>query len=34
MAVIGGDVMEPIISEVDWFGSIIQQNVIENDFNR
>ena len=30
----GGDVREEIKSEVDLFGSIMQQNVIENDFNR
>ena len=34
MATIGGDVTEQITSEVDLFGSIMQQNVIENDFNR
>ena len=34
MATIGGDVTEQITSEVDIFGSIMQQNVIENDFNR
>ena len=34
MATIGGDVMEQITSEVDPFGSIMQQNVIENEFNR
>ena len=33
MAIIGGDVTEQIISEVDLFESIMQQNVIENDFN-
>ena len=30
----GGDVTEEITSEVDLFGSIMQQNVIENKFNR
>ena len=34
MATIGGDVTEEITSEVDLFGSIMQQNVIENEFNR
>ena len=34
MTTIGGDVTEEIISEVDLFGSIIQQNVIKNEFNR
>ena len=34
MATIGGDVTEQITSEVDQFGSIMQQNVIENEFNR
>ena len=34
MATIGGDVTEQIISEVDLFRSIMQQNVIENEFNR
>ena len=34
MATIGGDVTEKITSEVDLFGSIMQQNVIENKFNR
>ena len=29
MATIGGDVTEEITSEVDLFGSIMQQNVIE-----
>ena len=29
MAIIGGDVTEEINSEVDLFGSIMQQNVIE-----
>ena len=33
MAIIGGDVTEQITSEVDRFGSIMQQNVIENDLN-
>ena len=33
MATIGGDVTEQITSEVDLFGSIMQQNVIENEFN-
>ena len=34
MATIGGDVTEEITSEVDLFGSIMQQNVIENELNR
>ena len=34
MATIGGDVTEQITCEVDLFGSIMQQNVIENSFNR
>ena len=34
MATIGGDVTEEITSELDRFGSIMQQNVIENEFNR
>ena len=34
MAIIGGDVTEQITSEVDLFGSKMQQNVIENEFNR
>ena len=34
MATIGGSVTEPITSEVDLFKSIMQQNVIENEFNR
>ena len=34
MATIGGDLTEQINSEVDLFGSIMQQNVIENEFNR
>ena len=34
MATIGGDVTEQITSEVDLFGSIMQQNVIENEFKR
>ena len=29
MATMGGDVTEEIINEVDLFGSIMQQNVIE-----
>ena len=33
MATIGGDVTEQVTSEVDLFGSIMQQNVIENEFN-
>ena len=33
MAIIGGNVREQIISEVDLCGSIMQQNVIENKFN-
>ena len=34
MATIGGDVTVQITSEVDLFGSIMQQNVIDNEFNR
>ena len=34
MATIGGDVTEQITSGVDLFGSIMQQNIIENEFNR
>ena len=34
MATIGGDVTEQITSEVDLFGSIMQQNVSEKEFNR
>ena len=34
MATIGVDVMEEITSEVDLFGLIMHQNVIENEFNR
>ena len=34
MATIEGDVTEQITSEVDLFGSIIQQTIIENEFNR
>ena len=34
MAAIGGDVTKQITSEVDLFKSIMQQNVIENEFNR
>ena len=34
MTTIGNDVTEEITSEVDLFGSIMQQNVIENEFNR
>ena len=33
MATIGGDVTKQITSEVDLFRSIMQQNVIENEFN-
>ena len=33
MATIEGDVTEQITSEVDIFRSIMQQNVIENEFN-
>ena len=33
MATIGGDVTKQITSEVDLFGSIMQQNVIINKFN-
>ena len=34
IATIGGDITEEITSEVDLFGLINQQNVIENKFNR
>ena len=34
IATIGVDVTEEITSELDLFGSIMQQNVIENEFNR
>ena len=34
IAIIGGDVTKQITSEVDLFKSIMQQNVIENEFNR
>ena len=34
MAIIGGDMTEQITSEFDLFVSIMQQNVIENKFNR
>ena len=34
MAIIGVDVTEQITREVDLFESIMQQNVIENKFNR
>ena len=34
MATIGGDVTKQITSDVDLFGSIMQQNLIENEFNR
>ena len=34
MSTIGGDMTEQITSEVDLFGSMTQQNVIENEFNR
>ena len=34
MATMAGDVTKEITSEVDLFGSIMQQNVIENEFNR
>ena len=34
MTTIGGDVTEQITSEVGLFGSMMQQNVIENEFNR
>ena len=34
MATMGGEVTEEITSEVDLFCSIMQQNVIENEFNR
>ena len=33
MATIVGDVKEKITSEVDLFGSIMHQNVIENELN-
>ena len=33
MAIIKGDVMEQITSKVDIFKLIMQQNVIENEFN-
>ena len=34
MAKIGGDITEQITSKVDLFGSIMQQNVMKNKFNR
>ena len=34
MAIMGGDVTEEIASEVDLFGYIMQQNNIDNKFNR
>ena len=34
MATMGGDLTKEFISEVDLFGSIMQENVIENEFNR
>ena len=34
MATMGGDLTEEITSEVDLFGSIMQQNIIENELNR
>ena len=34
MATIGGDVTEEIISEVNLFGSMMQQKVIKNEINR
>ena len=34
MATIGGEVTKEITSEVNLFGSTMQQNVIENEFNR
>ena len=34
MATIGGDVTEKITSEVDLFGSIMQQKVIEHELTR
>ena len=34
MAILWGDVTEQITSKVDRFGSIMQKNVIENEFNR
>ena len=34
MATIGGDVTEQITSKVDLFGSIMHQDVINNEFNR
>ena len=34
MATMGNDVTKEITTEVDLFGSIMQQNVIENEFDR
>ena len=34
MATIGGELTEQLSSEVDLFGSMMLQNVIENEFNR
>ena len=34
MATMGSNVMEEITGEVDLFGSIMQQNIIDNKFNR
>ena len=34
MVIIGGDISEERTSEVDLFGLIMQQNVIENKLNR
>ena len=34
MATIRGDVKKQITSEANQFGSIMQQNVIKNEFNR
>ena len=34
MAIIRDDVTDQITSEIDLFGLMMQQNVIENEFNR
>ena len=34
MATMGGKVIEELTSEMDIFGSIMQHNIIENEFNR
>ena len=34
MATMGIEATEEITSEFDLFGSIMQQNIIENEFNR